>query len=179
MSIFEKIKKFIKNIGNKQKFLDTPGEIMEARNNEGYASKKEAKFLEDLKFDTKDLLDPRVCNGKNLVPNILRTLGVNEDIIKNPRLIEDLSLNIRRIAGQSGVEMPEFDKQPTRENINAIVDAIKTNGFITTSQDRIQKHPINYSGKSENYYGIEINQETGTVSLQHLNLAAANAYPSG
>ena len=87
MSIFEKIKQFIKNIGNKQKLLESPKEIREEMSNMVSSNKKESKFLEDIKFDPKDLLDPKVCNGKDLVPNILRTLGANEDVVKNPQLI--------------------------------------------------------------------------------------------
>ena len=139
MSIFEKIKQFIKNIGNKQKLLESPKEIREEMSNMVSSNKKESKFLEDIKFDPKDLLDPKVCNGKDLVPNILRTLGANEDVVKNPQLIEEIRVQFQRIANQSGIEMPNYYEQPTRETINAIVEAIKTNGILT-SQDRYNKY---------------------------------------
>lgn len=175
MSILEKIKQFFKNIGNKQKLLESPKEIREEMSGMVSSSRKESKFMEDIKFDPKDLLDPRLCNGKDLVPNILRTLGANEDVIKNPQLIEELRVQFQGIANQSGIEMPNYYEQPTRETINTIIEAVKTNGILTTSQERSQKHPGVYSKRTNTYYGIGINQETGAVTIQEMDLAALDA----
>ena len=174
MSIFEKIKQFIKNIGNKQKLLESPKEIREEMSNMVSSNKKESKFLEDIKFDPKDLLDPKVCNGKDLVPNILRTLGANEDVVKNPQLIEEIRVQFQRIANQSGIEMPNYYEQPTRETINAIVEAIKTNGILT-SQDRYNKYARLSLKGHEVYDGISIDQETGAVTLQRLVMSGREA----
>ena len=175
MSIFEKIKQFFKNIGNKQKLLESPKEIREEMSEMVSSSKKESKFLEDIKFDPKDLLDPRVCNGKDLVPNILRTLGANEDVIKNPQLIEEIRVQFQGIANQSGIEMPNYYEQPTRETINAIVEAVKTNGILT-SQDRYNKYARLGLEGHEVYNGISIDKETGAVTLQRFVMSGREAH---
>lgn len=173
MSIFEKIKQFFKNVGNKQKLLESPQEMRKEMETMGSSSKKESKFLEDIKFDPKDLLDPRVCNGKDLVPNILRSLGANEDVVKNPQLIEELSVQFQGIANQSGIEMPNYYKQPTQDTINAIVDAVETNGILTTRQEIYNKYP-GFKGH-EVYNGISINKETGAVTIQELVMSGKGA----
>ena len=173
MSIFEKIKQFFKNIGNKQKLLETPKEIREEMSDVVSSNKKESEFLEDIKFNLKDLLDPRVCNGKDLVPNILRTLGANEDVVNNPQLIEELRVHFQGIANQSGIEMPNYYEQPTRDTINAIVEAVKTNGIVTTSQERNNKHPGLKGHKV--YDGISIDQKTGAVTIQRLVMSGREA----
>lgn len=175
MSIFEKIKQFFKNIGNKQKLLESPKEIREEMSDMVSSNKKESKFLEDIKFNPKDLLDPRVCNGKDLVPNILRTLGANEDVVNNPQLIEELRVHFQGIANQSGIEMPNYYEQPTRETINAIVEAVKTNGILT-SQDRYNKYARLGLKGHEVYDGISIDQETGAVTLQRLVMSGREAH---
>ena len=69
MNFFEKIKKFFKNIGKKQQALPEPEpEVMEEDSLN--------TFKEELKFDPTNLLDPRVCQGRDLIPNILMSLGV-------------------------------------------------------------------------------------------------------
>lgn len=173
MSVFEKIKQLFKNIGNKQKLLESPKEIREEMSDMVSSNKKESKFLEDIKFDSKDLLDPRVCNGKDLVPNILRTLGADEDVVNNPHIINELRPHVRAIARQSGIEMPGYYEQTTRDDINAIVEAVKANGIVTTSRERAYKHPGLYGSKT--YRGISIDQETGAVTIQDLNLSGKHA----
>lgn len=175
MSIFEKIKQFFKNIGNKQKLLESPKELREEMSDiSGVDSTKRSDFLEDIRFDPTDLLDPRICQGENLVPNILRTLGAHEDIVKNPRLIEVLEQHITDILHQKGKELPRYDKQPTRETINSIVETIKNNGILHNSNDIYGEHMTNdrdfYTGmRRTSYSGISIDPKTGAVTLQSLH----------
>jgi len=172
MSIFERIKQFFKSFGNKQKLLESPKGIREEMPDMvGFSN----KFMEDIRFDPKDLLDPRVCNGKDLVPNILRTLGANEDVIKNPYLIEEIRVQFHGIANQSGIEMPNYYEQPTRETINAIVEAVKTNGILT-SQDRYNRYARLGLKGHEVYDGISIDQETGAVTLQRFVMSGREAH---
>lgn len=122
-------------------------------------------FLGELKFDPNDLLDPRVCKGNDLVPNILRTLGANEDVVKNPLLISEIGVQIHGIASQSGISIPNNYVQPTRETINAIVEAIKANGILTI-QEIENKYARLGSKEHKRYCGISIDEETGAVTLQ-------------
>lgn len=173
MSIFEKIKQFFKNIGNKQKLLESPKEIREEMGTMVSSDKKESKFLEDIKFDPKDLLDPRICQGDNFVPNILRTLGANEDICKNPKAIEAIKLQFFGITNQNGLEMPNHFEQPTREQIDAIVEAVKSS-MILSKQDRDSA----YRSQSlrtplKIHYGLSIDSETGNVTIGRLRTAGS------
>lgn len=169
MNIFEKIKQFFKNIGNKQKLLESSKEISEEMSNMESSNKKESKFLEDIKFDPKDLLDPRVCQGDNLVPNILRTLGAHEDVIKNPQAIETIHKQFIGIVNQSGLEMPNRFEQPTREQIEAIVECIKSNKPLT-KEERNRRAHVHSSKKTEYYHGLSIDPKTGNVTIQEFDL---------
>lgn len=169
MSIFEKIKQFFKSIGNKQKLLESPKEIREELSDMASSSKKESKFREDIKFDPKDLLDPRVCQGDNFVPNILRTLGANEDVINNPQLISEIETQFFGIVPQNGLEMPNRFEQPTREQIEAIVESIKSNKPLT-QEERHRRAYVHSPKKSEVYHGLSIDPETGSVTIQMFKL---------
>lgn len=177
MNVLKRIKQFFKNMGYKQKLLESPKETGKENVTMKSSNEKDSKFLEELKFDPKDLLDPRVCNGKDLVPNILRTLGANEDVINNPQLIEEIGVHFQGIANQSGIEMPNYYEQPTRENINAIVEAVKSNGILT-SKDIYNKYANLGLKGHEIYDGISIDQETGDVTLQRLTMSGreSNAF---
>ena len=171
MSIFEKIKQFFKNIGNKQKLLECPKEIREEMSDMVSSHKKESKFLEDIKFDPKDLLDPRVCQGDNFVPNILRTLGANEDVIKNPQAIDAIEKQFRGIARQSGLKMPNRFEQPTREQVEAIVEAVKSN-MVLSSEERNEKYRTrSLKTPLKVYNGLSIDKETGSVTIGKLSIA--------
>lgn len=178
MSIFEKIKQFFKNIGNKQKLLESPKEIREEMSDMVSSHKKESKFLEDIKFDPKDLLDPRVCQGDNFVPNILRTLGANEDVIKNPQAIDAIEDQFRGIAKQSGLKMPNRFEQPTREQVEAIVEAVKSN-MVLSSEERNEKYRTrSLKTPFKIYNGLSIDKETGSVTIGTFTISGKeiNAY---
>ncbi len=171
MSIFEKIKQFFKNIGNKQKLLESPKEIREEMSDMVSSHKKESKFLEDIKFDPKDLLDPRVCQGDNFVPNILRTLGANEDVIKNPQAIEKIETQFSSIVKQSGLKMPNTFEQPTREQVEAIVEAVKSN-MVLSSKERNEKYRTrSLKTPFKIYNGLSIDKETGSVTIGELSIS--------
>lgn len=49
-----------------------------------------SNFLEGIKFDVDNkerLIDPRVCQGKQVIPNVLQYLGVDCSIADNPQVI--------------------------------------------------------------------------------------------
>lgn len=170
MNIFDKIKDFFKRLGNKQKAIESSKEI----NNETIntvSNTDKYKFLEDLKFDPQDLLDPRICKGDNFVPNILKTLGANEDILKNPKAIERIERQFGAIVRQSGLEMPNKHKESTREEIEKITEAIKSNSVID-----IEKRESEYSGRSSQdpqklNYRLSIDKETGSITLGTFNIS--------
>lgn len=171
MSIFGKIKQFFKNIGNKQKLLESPKEIREEMSDMVSSNKKESEFLEDIKFDPKDLLNPRVCQGDNFVPNILRTLGANEDVIKNPQAIEAIRKQFSGIANQSGLEMPNRFEQPTREQIEAIVETVKSNMVLSSDERETEYRKRSIKSPQRLYYGLTIDKETGSVTIGTFNIA--------
>lgn len=108
MNIFEKIKKIFKSFGNKQQLLEGPKEMQEE-------SKVKSKFNEEIKFDPNDLLDPRVCQGDKLIPNILKSLGANEQIVNNPRIQLALKGQCESILKDNGIEIPNNFENLTRE----------------------------------------------------------------
>lgn len=164
MSIFEKVKKILRALrGNEQKLLKSQEKPKGSKPNN--TSPRQKTMKDRIRFDLKNLLDPRVCRGDNFVPNILKSLGANEDVIKNPYAIEEISFIFQEIANQSGTEMPKHDEKPTKETIKAIVEAVKTNGILT-SQDIVNRYDKLKAKTRKRYYGISIDQETGEVTLQ-------------
>ena len=70
-----------------------------------YGGKTILSFRGNLIVNTnKNLLDPKVCRGENMIPNILRYLGVKDDIAKNPIVQYEMANIILGIASYNGNE---------------------------------------------------------------------------
>ena len=173
MSIFDRIKNFFKNIGNKQKLLESANEKSDDSINVGSYSEEKSDFEKYVVFNPKDLLDPRVCRGDNLVPNILKTLGANEDVLKNPKAVDEIEKQFHGITAQAGIEMPNKFAQPTREQIEAIVEAIKTNGVLSSEQREGKYRNVGRSSEQKLNYGLTIDKETGSVTIGTLSTAGS------
>lgn len=176
MNIFEKIKQFFKKIvGNKPKMLETQNEITnDSHDNTEYRSIRD-KFLEDIKFDNNDLLDPRVCRGEKFVPNILKTLGVNEDIINNKEALHNINIQFHGIADQNGLEMPNYFEEPKRELIDAILEAVKSSKIMSSDERIAEYNKLGNSSPLQIYYSLEVDKETGSVTMGNFDIDKKNS----
>lgn len=172
MSIFEKVKQFFKNIGNKQKLLESPKEIREEMSGLANSSRKESKLMEDIKFDPNDLLNPKVCQGDNLIPNILKSLGVNEQIANNPRVQLTLIHQCKKILEQNGVEIPNNFENLTRDQIETMKETLGSAGLLNEKQINDNEYfgQVSKLGRlgDAQYTGISIEPETGNVIIQSI-----------
>lgn len=127
-------------------------------------------FLKGLQVDSESLLDPSVCRGDNFIPNILKYLGVNETITKNPEAIKWLRLQIMQIASQHNLELPNMFEEPTREQINNIVNAIKSDKVLTPEErQKVVRQERSLETKQKSYHGINIDEKTGNVTIGGFN----------
>lgn len=165
MSIFEKIKKIFKSFGNKQQLLESPKEMEEE-------SKDKSKFNEEIKFDPNDLLDPRVCQGDNLIPNILKSLGASEQIANNPSIQIVLRHHCKKILEQNGIEISNNFENLTREQIETMKETLESASLLNEKQINDNEYfgqvsKLRKGGIAE-YTGISIEPETGNVIIQNL-----------
>lgn len=167
MDIFENIKRALDgtiqrlmNIGRKKLSGIEDHKIPQT------AKQRRGHLFDKLQFDAGNLLDPRVCIGKDLMPNILKACRAHNDIVKNPRVMGDITSGFINIAARSGINM-QFE-QPTRETIDKIVNVIKNNCILTSDGQ---------------HYEISIDQKTGAVTIQvfpdHEWICACTYTPDG
>lgn len=175
MSVFERIKGLFKRIGNKQKLLESPEEMGDGMPDTPSPNKRDSQFFRDIKVDPTDLLDPRVCQGDNLVPNILRTLGASTEVIKNPRAMQAIKRQVTNIATQSGLKMPSSSEQPTREQIEAIVGAVKSN-MVLSSDAREAEYAQAMFSTDKSYHGLSIDKETGSVTIGSFDIVHKRSF---
>lgn len=122
MNLFDKIKNFFKNIGKKQQALPEP-EMMEEMLGEGGTN----QFREELKFDPENLLDPRVCQGDKLIPNIMLSLGVDKAILENRRALIEIETRCKNVL-DSKYFRPDY--KLTASDIEAAVKRVKEKSGI-------------------------------------------------
>lgn len=108
-------------------------------------------FREELKFDPNNILDPRVCKGKNLVPNILKSLGANEQILENPVAIKNIEEVFNKIIEKNNIELK--NGEPSKEQIDRIREIISKGKFT-------ERDPENQQS------AILIDSETGFITLK-------------
>lgn len=119
--------------------------------------KQRQELLDQINFDPENLLDPRVCNGENMIPNILRTLHANEDIIKNPYVMALIENHVKCLRDQEGRSIDYWcDPQPSSETIQSCYNIINNNGILSPQELDSKKF----------YFGIQIDSETDKITLQ-------------
>ena len=186
MNIFEKIKQIYRNFSKKQKLIEAPKEKVEeidgveniGGNTTTVESLEKTTFRDELRFDPEDLLDPRVCQGDDVIPNILKTLGVNETILNNAIMMGELRQHCGKILSQHGIVDFKFGigqynkyKEFTREQIDAMVRIIKSRGALSDAEISDRYTKISY----EEYAGLEITS-SGEVILTSFDMSQ---YPDG
>ena len=106
---------------------------------------RKSEFMEEIIFDEKNLLDPRRYQGENINFSILRALGVNEKILKNPAVRRDMSnghtldLLMQRLVKQQGVEdiynkLEMGEKQIKESDVEGMIWKLD---FLTDSNNMI------------------------------------------
>ena len=165
MNLFDKIKNFFKNIGKKQQALPEP-EMMEEMPTEGNKN----AFRDNLKFDKRDLLDSRTCPVDERFSNILRVLGVNEKILNNPQISQTIFNVCHMMLEKKGLTDEAFalkwGKNLSKEQLDKIIETIKSNAVLSPEEKNKTAYDFRWSGKSQNYFGIKIDPETGSVEWQ-------------
>ena len=136
---------------------------------------RKSEFMEEIIFDEKNLLDPRRYQGENINFSILRALGVNEKILKNPAVRRDMSnghtldLLMQRLVKQQGVEdiynkLEMGEKQIKESDVEGMIWKLDfltdSNNMILDSRKRMEEY-----GKN-----IEIRQAEYKNAAEHSDL---------
>ncbi len=139
----------------------------------GKGKEEKGKFEKELKFDVEDrknLLDPRVCQQENFVINILKSLGVREEILKNSRAIGEMEKHIDSLMSQSGMEnWRGLKTQYTREQIENIRNVLQSS--VISDEEKMT---LDYNHEGEQKYGIAIDSKEGSITLQNLTKQEEN-----
>lgn len=148
-----KMGEFIKRIFNHKK-----QELLES------STRKEEKT----KFDEKLRVD--VKHTGNLVVNNLKALGVREEFLKNTEIINEIQKHINAVISQSDMENWQgLEASYTKEQIEDIKNVMQSSGI---SDD--EKMLLADDEKSEQKYGIKMDSDTGSITLQKLNKEEEN-----
>lgn len=160
MSLLDKMKQHSEDKTVQQSENQNTGVISEQKSE----TSSKSGFRSRIEFDTNNLLDPRVCNGESLAPNILLTLGVNKKIVENPAFMFSFRSVLDDILEQKGTGITWLNfKTITKEQIGQIVEAIKSSEILT-EEDR-KKY---YSSVGSKYHGIKIDPHTGFITIQRI-----------
>lgn len=136
---------------------------------------RKSEFMEEIIFDEKNLLDPRRYQGENINFSILRALGVNEKILKNPAVRRDMSnghtldLLMQRLVKQQGVEdiynkLEMGEKQIKESDVEGMIWKLD---FLTDSNNMI----LDSTKRMEEYgKNIEIRQAEYKNAAEHSDL---------
>ena len=127
---------------------------------------RKSEFMEEIIFDEKNLLDPRRYQGENINFSILRALGVNEKILKNPAVRRDMSnghildLLIQRLVKQQGVEdiynkLEMGEKQIKESDVEGMIWKLDfltdSNNMILDSTKRMEEYGKNIGIRQAEY----------------------------
>lgn len=174
-----KIQQFFKKIIDRfrKKPIALP-EAVDTRTEEPGPTKRD--FREEVKFDP---LNPEVCKGIQFYQNILRSLGVREEILKNPDFLELFITHITNYCNDNKIEPPN-PNEPTQESIQQLIDIIRNNSPIESDernekyqqwhQEFLHDDEIGQEGRMKNprdnysRLGFEIDPKTGNVRIQSI-----------
>lgn len=127
---------------------------------------RKSEFMEEIIFDEKNLLDPRRYQGENINFSILRALGVNEKILKNPAVRRDMSnghtldLLMQRLVKQQGVEdiynkLEMGEKQIKESDVEGMIWKLDfltdSNNMILDSTKRMEEYGKNIGIRQAEY----------------------------
>ena len=127
---------------------------------------RKSEFMEEIIFDEKNLLDPRRYQGENINFSILRALGVNEKILKNPTVRRDMSnghtldLLMQRLVKQQGVEdiynkLEMGEKQIKESDVEGMIWKLDfltdSNNMILDSTKRMEEYGKNIGIRQAEY----------------------------
>ena len=127
---------------------------------------RKSEFMEEIIFDEKNLLDPRRYQGEDINFSILRALGVNEKILKNPAVRRDMSnghtldLLIQRLVKQQGVEdiynkLEMGEKQIKESDVEGMIWKLDfltdSNNMILDSTKRMEEYGKNIGIRQAEY----------------------------
>ena len=127
---------------------------------------RKSEFMEEIIFDEKNLLDPRRYQGENINFSILRALGVNEKILKNPAVRRDMSnghtldLLIQRLVKQQGVEdiynkLEMGEKQIKESDVEGMIWKLDfltdSNNMVLDSTKRMEEYRKNIGIRQAEY----------------------------
>ena len=171
----DKIKQFFSRIfrGEEKKLLTSGEQKVEQ------SSKQKEDFMNGLRVDTEDLLNPEVYQGDRLLTNILMHVGVKKEIAENPAVI-------REVSNYLGGIMPKIDEfharysssagidgimaHPTKEKIDEVIKAIQSSRIIGEDERKEIYKQSERAGKVFYYHcGIRINPEEGTLTIQDIS----------
>ena len=127
---------------------------------------RKSEFMEEIIFDEKNSLDPRRYQGEDINFSILRALGVNEKILKNPAVRRDMSnghtldLLIQRLVKQQGVEdiynkLEMGEKQIKESDVEGMIWKLDfltdSNNMILDSTKRMEEYGKNIGIRQAEY----------------------------
>lgn len=112
-----------------------------------------------------NLLNSGLYTKDNFIPNILRYLGVNEEIVKNPEAIKKIYPYIEAIAMQNNLEIPNISENFTEEQIKLITNALKLDKIIPEEKRQDIINTRTFGTKQLTYYGLDVDKETGNITL--------------
>ena len=127
---------------------------------------RKSGFMEEIIFDEKNLLDPRRYQGEDINFSILRALGVNEKILKNPAVRRDMSnghtldLLIQRLVKQQGVEdiynkLEMGEKQIKESDVEGMIWKLDfltdSNNMVLDSTKRMEEYRKNIGIRQAEY----------------------------
>ena len=136
---------------------------------------RKSEFMEEITFDEKNVLDPRRYQGEDINFSILRALGVNEKILKNPAVRRDMSnghtldLLIQRLVKQQGVEdiynkLEMGEKQIKESDVEGMIWKLD---FLTDSSNMV----LDSTKRMEEYRkNIGIRQAEYRNAVEHSDL---------
>ena len=136
---------------------------------------RKSEFMEEIIFDEKNSLDPRRYQGEDINFSILRALGVNEKILKNPAVRRDMSnghtldLLIQRLVKQQGVEdiynkLEMGEKQIKESDVEGMIWKLD---FLTDSSNMV----LDSTKRMEEYRkNIGIRQAEYRNAVEHSDL---------